>query len=120
MAVINLPLRNDLAHFDFTIALDGTTYRFLFRWNSRGEAWYLSCSLEDDTPVFAGVKVVIGFPLASRCKHEQRPPGLLVAFDSDEQQVAPGLTDLGARVRILYFDRDSTNEFRTELGLATG
>lgn len=104
MAVLRLPLRSDQPHFDFTVSLDGTAYKFLFRWNTRGSVWYMSVSLDDDTPLFMGVAVVVNWPLGYRCRHPQKPKGLLMAFDDANTKKDPGLNDLGARVNVLYFD----------------
>lgn len=115
--VIELPLRNDLVRFDFVITLDGVAYKFLFSWNSRQEGWFVSLFLEDDTPVWSGVRLVVNWFLAQRMRSALRPPGLLMAFDQAEQGQDPGLTDLGARVRLLYFDAEDVAEMSAEAGI---
>ncbi len=108
MAQIELPLRSDLERFDFVVTLDGVAYKFLFSWNSRQEGWFMSLSLEDDTPIWTGIRVVVNWPLGGRTRSSLRPPGHFVAFDAAETKTDPGLNDLGVRVRILYFDEQST------------
>ena len=106
MAQIELPLRADLPRFDFVLSLDGVAYKFLFAWSTSESGWYMSLFLEDDTPIWLSVRVVVNWPLG-RTANSLRPPGLFMAFDAAEQATDPGLTDLGARVRILYFDKAS-------------
>lgn len=112
MGVFSIPLRKDQARFDFTVVLDGVAYLFLFSWNSRDSAWYMSLFTEDETPICLGVKVVVNWPLCYRTRSPLKPPGLLMAFDQASQGVNPGLEDLGGRVRLLYFDADSVAEMR--------
>lgn len=116
MAVLELPLRSDVPRFDFIQTLDGVAYKFLFAWNTRDSSWYFSLFLEDDTPVFLGVKVVVNWPL-NRRRSSVSPPGMFRAVDARNLDENPGLTDLGKRVRVLYFDADSLATMTAELGI---
>lgn len=104
MAVVEIPLPSDLPHFDLIVSLDGVSYRLLFRWNDRSESWFLDLSLEDDTLIWASIRVVVSWPLGRRSQHPSRPPGMLLATDTTARATDPGLTDLGARVRLYYWD----------------
>ncbi len=116
MSVTEVPLRSDLPHFDLVQVLDGVSYLLTFHWNTRSEAWYLSLSLEDETPIWAGVKVVVGWPLFRRNKNLLAPPGFLMAFDDATLQRDPGLEDLGKRVRLLYFDASEVESLAAQAG----
>lgn len=118
MAVLELPLRSDQPHFDFVVSLDQVAYKFLFRWNTRAAQWFVSCSLEDDTPLFMGVAVVVNWGLGRRCKHPLRPAGALIAMDASGQQRDPGLSDLGKRIRIFYFDKAEVASLKLQMGAA--
>lgn len=107
MAVFEIPLRQDATLFDFTLSLDGVAYLFLFSWNSRDEGWYFSLFTQQEEPIWLSVRVVVNWPLGFRSRSTLRPPGLFMAFDQAEQAQDPGLTDLGARVILLYFDAAS-------------
>jgi hypothetical protein len=115
MAQFELPLRADLPRVDFVLSLDGVAYKFLFAWSTRESGWYMSLFLEDDTPIWLGVRVVVNWPLQLRSRSKLRPPGIFTAFDSAEEATDPGLNDLGVRVRILYFDAASVAALRTTL-----
>jgi hypothetical protein len=117
--ILEIPLRPDLAHYDFSYTLDEVTYLFEFRWNSREEAWYFDLRLEDETDVLNGVKVVLGYPMGIRSRNANRPPGQLVAFDTSGRNEEAGLEDLGSRVIILYYDLEEVNEMREAAGLPT-
>lgn len=118
MAVFELPLRSDLERFEFVLTLDAVAYKFLFSWNSRESGWFMSLFLEDDTPVWSGVRVVVNWPLQQRSRVSNRPPGLFMAVDAQETKTDPGLTDLGKRVRLLYFDAESVAALRVSLEAA--
>lgn len=116
MAVVEIPLRSDLPHFDLVQVLDGVSYLLTFHWNTRSEAWYLSLSLEDETVVWAGVKLVVNWELQARGVHPSRPPGLLMAFDDAARKTDPGLEDLGKRVKLYYFDASEVASLAAQLG----
>lgn len=100
---VTLPLRSDLPHFDFQCELDGSTYGFEFWWNSRSETWTMSIFDAEGVALVRGVRVVVGFPLASRSRDSGVPPGTFLAFDTSGKSEDPGLEDLGKRVLLLYF-----------------
>jgi hypothetical protein len=102
MSVIVLPTRRDLPHYTFEIDLDGKTFGFEFRWNTRDEAWRFSISDASGEVLLAGRKVVLGFPLIVRFRDPRLPAGDLSAIDTSGQDKESGLEDLGSRVKLLY------------------
>lgn len=102
MALV-MPTRTDLPHYDFTIDLDGVTFGFEFRWNDRDGAWYFSIADVNGSPLLSGRRVVLGIPLLSRFRDPRLPAGELTAIDTLGTDAPPGITELGARVRLLYF-----------------
>jgi hypothetical protein len=104
MATQRIPLRPDLAHYEFAVALDKVTVIFELRWSVREEAWYLDVKDEDGTVIYAGIKVVVALPLGRRCRDPRFPPGILMALDTSGRNEDPGLKDLGDRVQLLYFE----------------
>jgi hypothetical protein len=120
MAILELTLKPLLPHYDLTTTLDGVSYTLEFRWNTRDSSWFMSIRLEDGTDVVNGVKVVVGYPLGFRSRHASRPPGMFQALDTSGKKQDPGINDLGARVRLYYFDLAEVNAVRSDLGLAEG
>jgi hypothetical protein len=102
MATLLLATVNDgSTKFRFETELEGTLYRFLFIWNERDEAWFMTVSDTDDDPIASGVRVVADFPLLRRVADARAPLGDIVALDSTGEG-DPGLADLGVRVSLVY------------------
>lgn len=101
---VEIPLRNDLPHFELQIPLEERTYTFEFRWSVREERWYLDILTEERDPIYMGIAIVINWRLASRCAADERLPGALYALDTSGAQLDPGLEDLGERVKLIYFE----------------
>lgn len=104
MSVVTLPCAPGSAHYTFSTDLDGVTYGFEFRWNTRDAAWYMSIFTGDDEPIISSVKVVVDLPLAFRCADARMPLGTFIAYDTSGQQLDPGIDDLGERVQLTYLD----------------
>lgn len=109
-----IPTRTDLTNYELTVELDRVDYDLRFLWNDRDETWYLTITetqttnIDADTgekvPLLAGVPILIGVPLLRVLRGLVRPSGELMAFDTTNEGRAPGLTELGARVQLLYIE----------------
>lgn len=105
MANLELPLRSDVAHFDYSIVLEGTTFRLEFMWNERAAGWFLTIRDEAGAALLAGRRMVIGFPLARpRFKDPRLPPGTFLALDLEGKGKEAGTDDLGTRVVLAYVE----------------
>lgn len=93
-------LTDGLTAYDQRTELDGVTYLFTFRWNTRRERWTFSIDGLDGTPILTGQTVSLFIPLNRRAVGG--PPGMLLAVPEDGSTEPPGLLDLGARVRLYY------------------
>jgi hypothetical protein len=102
--IFNIPI--DPVHPSFTqeTDLDGTTYVFLFRWNAREEAWYLTLSTIDSVIIAASLKLVSGAALLRHIPETPRPPGELF-LDGVATR-----TNLGTDVHLTYFDADALRD----------
>lgn len=96
----------DQASFTQRTKLDDREYLFTFKWNSRADAWYFDLETDTGESLLAGVKIVIGRDFLLRCLSVNKPPGRLVALPTDGSRDAPTRTQLGGRVRVLYFSVD--------------
>lgn len=101
--MVIIPLVNDRPHYTMQVELDGGTFTLELQWNFREEAWYLSLGDSEADPIVAGVKLVVGFPLLTRCKDSRMPRGFFQAQDTTGKNEDPGFADLGARVQLYYF-----------------
>lgn len=104
MAVLTLPVRTDEhPHYEFRTQLEGRTYAFELRWNSRAPAWYLTIKTADGE-VLVATKLVVGIPLTARASDRRLFPGELIAVDTSGGQKNPARGDLGNRVQVLYYE----------------
>lgn len=104
MAVLEIPVRNDLDRYALTVTLDGTDYRFAFSHNTRDDHWYLSVDLTDGTALVSGAAIVADTPLLARWGATPELPadGYLMAVDTTGESVEPAKEDLGDRVKLLW------------------
>lgn len=100
-----MPTRTDVPHYTFELQLEQRTYAFEFRWNERAGAWFFSIADADGAPLLSGRKVTLGLPLLARFRDPRLPAGDLEAVDTTGQNRAPGLDELGSRVKLLYLER---------------
>lgn len=103
MASTLLPLKNDgTQRFSFSIPLNNVLFQFEFGWNSIGSFWVMILS-DSSGDILASRKIVIGTPLLFRYSADDRfPTGDIIALDTSNLDLDPGLFDLGNRVQILF------------------
>lgn len=102
MALIQLPLRSDLPAFKYQIEIDLTLYTLSFTYNARIGKWFLSIGDQDGNPILQGVKLIVGWSLLRQHKDDRLPKGTLFCLDTSDQNLDPGLTELGSRVLLTY------------------
>lgn len=102
MALIELPLRNDVPAFTFQTDLDGTTYTFKFRYNSRMDRWAFDILTANEDPIVSGVLVVTGTLLLERFSDPRLPQGDMLVLNKADENASPGRDDLQKNVFILY------------------
>lgn len=94
----------DVSSYVQRTTLDGVEYVLRFDWNDREGRWYMTLADRDGEPIANGVKVVCGWPLLRRSADARAPAGMLMAVDQSGQGLDPGLSELGGRVPLVYFD----------------
>ncbi len=99
-----IPLRNDLPHMELQVPLEGRTYTLELRWSVREERWYLDVMTEEREGIYVGIALVLNLKLGLRCASELFPPGAFFLLDTSGANLEPGLADLGARCKLLYFE----------------
>lgn len=101
MAVILIPLRNDIFFYSFRKELEGTVYTFEVRYNLRINSWLLS--IPDQV---INIRLAGGTDLLSQFKHLDVPPGELRIIDLDGMNTEPDKTNLGDRVILRYTETE--------------
>jgi hypothetical protein len=102
--ILEIPTTPSVPAYTQRTTLDGREYAFEFRWNDRDGAWYMHIADSDGQHIRSGIRIVLNWPLLRRVTDPRTPPGSIVAIDTSKQDLAPGLDDLGARVKLLYLD----------------
>jgi hypothetical protein len=102
MALIELPLRNDVPAFTFQTDLDGTTYTFKFHHNSRMDRWAFDILTANEDPIVSGVLVVTGTLLLERFSDPRLPQGDMFVLNKADENASPVRDDLQKNVFILY------------------
>lgn len=105
MSVFTIPTFDD-PFYDQVTDLDGTDYLLEFRYNQRENCWYLSISLQDETPLVTGIKLVCNVNLTGRVADHRMPLGVLMAVANNPDDSTPGMGELGVdkRVTLCYLD----------------
>jgi hypothetical protein len=105
MALIELPLRNDIDAFDYRIDLDGSTYSLSFAWNTRDERWfiYLRTGARED---IAFSPLLLNADLWTRFRLDLAPPGIMFLIDPAGGTAECGRFDLGQRCKLLYSEAE--------------
>ena len=117
MAILVIPVANDSPNFRQRTALDGRDYLLTLVHNQRLGRWFMSIADQDGVPIAQGLRVVTNYPLLLTVLDRRRPPGEIYAIDlqgSNELPIEelnnasrdPGLRELGARFRLVYFDAE--------------
>jgi len=101
MAMFEIPpALDEFPAFTQETVLDGTTYRFTFRWNVREQTWYLDIADTDDSVIVAGLHLVEGADLLRYVTDSRVPPGILFFVGVATE------TNLGKDALLYYADED--------------
>ncbi len=102
MAIIEIPLRNDLDHYEFSVDLDGKAYLFEIFWNTRNETWHLTIKSDDTTVLVAGIPLLVNSNLLERFELASLPPGVLSLLEISGSNLDAEKSDLGVRCILIY------------------
>jgi hypothetical protein len=109
MATLEIPTLTDgTVTYDHRADIEGTEYLLTFQWNARRERWTFSINGLDGADILTGQTVSLGIPLNRRAVGG--PPGVFMATSTSDDVAPPGLTELGARVRLLYVEASTAAE----------
>ena len=102
MALLEIPLSNASPAFSFIIDLEGKSYEFRFRWNGRIENWIFDLYNAAQEPIQTGNPFIVGYPLLKQLVNIDKPPGLLIAFNSANPNVNADRFNIGGDVKLFY------------------
>jgi hypothetical protein len=102
--ILEIPTRTDLPHYSIEVELDQQSFTLEFRWNDRAEGWFMDVSDVNGVRLLNGRRVCVDLPLLARFRDPALPAGELLAVDTAGTNEDPGIADLGARVKLLYYE----------------
>jgi hypothetical protein len=102
MADFVIPTRTDLEDYEVEVELGEASFLLRFTWNYRSEYWFMTVSDTDANVIAGGIKVVVGKPLLAEVPHADKPASEILAVDTSDADLDPGLTDLGDRVLLFW------------------
>lgn len=106
MALLNVPIKRGAASWTQRMQLDGIAYILDFAWNGRDGAWYLGLLDAAGNPLLLSRKIVSNTPLLRRFRFVSGlPAGELFASDPTNTIDYPGYDELGATVKLIYFEK---------------
>lgn len=102
MALLEIPVTSDFPSSVINVDLELITYIMDFNYNSRAALWYMGIKQADGTALVAGVPIFTDVDIMVQYKNPDLPPGIFMAFDTEELSADAGRDDLGNRVKLLY------------------
>lgn len=105
VTVTEIPLFPDQPSYRMTVTLSGIAFVLALDYSGRSDRWYLSVFDSQGNAIEVRRKARINWPMIRRSVSAARPKGALVFFDASSD-LAPGFSDLGRRVRLMYIDPD--------------
>lgn len=105
MAIREIPLRNDIASYTFTIDLDNRTFKFAMKFNDRTELWSFDIFNDADILLLGGIPFYVKQVLIDQYQHDLRlPQGILFAENLVNPDDPPTRDNIGIDVILLYQD----------------
>jgi hypothetical protein len=102
MSLLQIPVTSEFPNTELSVDLELITYILKFNFNSRTSLWYMTISQEDGTPLVVGVPIFTDVDIMIQYKNPDLPPGIFMAFDTEDLSADAGRDDLGNRVKLLY------------------
>ena len=101
----DIELPNQDPCFSFDTVLDGKTYYFRMRFNTRVNLWYVDIKDKDFNSIVNGVPCYSNRPLFSYVPDPSLPKGLMILLHADKTDDADRFS-LGLDVKLLYNEDD--------------
>lgn len=105
-AFLQVPARNDVPWYRFTVTLTGVVYTLTFRYNTRMDRWALDVADASNNALLVGVPLLIERDLIGRFVISGLPPGTLFAADFTNQDTQPTRFSFGTDHGLIYVDPD--------------
>ena len=98
MALLRIPIRNDIFKYRETVSLDGTDYTLAFELNDRTQEWYFSI-----VDLLEGQKIVHGHDILAQYNTDPNlPPGKFHVIDPTGSLIEPNKTNFSETHILIY------------------
>ena len=102
MALIKLPVDSLRANYSFKIDLEGTTYTFSFRYNTRDSVWIMDIADEGENIILSGIPLLLGTLLFERFPNSNIPLGDFFVLSLEDSTSEATRDNLGTDVLLMY------------------
>ena len=102
MAIIGIPLRNDIPSYQFRVDLDGTTYTLSIRYNTRMDRWIMDFNDENNSPLITGIILILGTSLLDRFAKAELPDGHLFLINIENENTEGNRDNFSNNVQLFY------------------
>jgi hypothetical protein len=102
MAIVEIPVRSDIAAYQLQCTLNGTVYTLHLRFNTRQDRWILGIRDIDNNSLVDGIPLLNGVFLTYRFKSSLLPRGDFLVYDETGQDRTPSREGLGIDFKLLY------------------
>lgn len=94
-----------------SINLEGSSYQYSLKWNTRDEAWYFSITRSGNLFEFSS-KLTVGFDILDPWRYKaSTPEGAIIIYDSEKVTGRIGRDNLGTDKRFkLWYETSDTPE----------
>lgn len=79
----------------YTLSIEQRSYKFTFRWQTRGRCWYMSMEDKDGVSICRNVKLVPNMELIRQNKDKAPQGSLVVVKRTNDATQIPGRVDIG-------------------------
>lgn len=107
MAILQIPVANNLDAYSFSVILEQITYFFEFKYNGRRKRWLMDIYDQDKVPLIYGMPMLTNVDVLGQYSQEELPPGNFLVFDLSGLNKNPEQFDLGDTVLLLYEESES-------------
>lgn len=102
MALIKIPLRNDIPSYEFKVDLDGTTYTIKIRYNTRTGIWVMDLYTDNDVAIIVGIPLLVGTIFFDRFTDDRLPEGDMFILNIEDEDAEATRDNLNENVLLLY------------------
>jgi hypothetical protein len=99
--MVTIPIRA-LPSYVSEVTLENVAYRFVFKWNTRGEYYTIDIETAEGELLVAGLKMALKAALLRRHPGRGLPPGEIVVIDPSGSNAAIAFDDPEERISLVY------------------